>query len=340
MAKYIGIDLGTANTLIYLKGKGIVVNEPSVVAVNTRTGRVLAVGQKAKDMIGKTAEEVAVIKPLKNGVIADFDVTRAMLKGFIDMAGIRGVLRPYVTVCAPFGITEVERRAILEAIVHSGGKNTFLIEEPMAAALGASLPVDEPYGSMVVDIGGGTTEVAVVSFGGIVSSTSVLYAGNKMDSDIVSYIKSAYNLLIGERTAEAIKINIGVANPDQPEKNMKVLGRDLVTGLPKVITVSSFEVYEAIKQTVGKIVDAVKTTLENTPPELASDIASAGIVICGGGANLPGLDALIKDATGISAFVTEEPENCVAKGAGMAIVSALENAKNERIIKKAFFHRA
>lgn len=338
MAKFIGVDLGTANTLVYCKGKGIVLKEPSVAAVDSESGRILAVGRNAKNMIGRTPDEVLVVRPMKDGVIADFDVTQAMLKAFIEKSCPGGVMRPNVTICVPFGVTEVERRAVLEAVMRSGGKNTYVIEEPMAAALGAELPVSEATGSMVVDIGGGTCEVAVVSFGGIVASTSIRDAGNKMDADIADYIKTAYHLMIGERTAEDIKINIGAAHSSCEEKKLSVMGRDLESGLPRLLTVTSSEVKEAIAGTVRKIIGAVHDTLEHTPPELAADIVHRGIVLTGGGARLPGLDLLIQEQTGIDTVVAENAEDCVAVGAGMALsVLANRNQNGVHRAKKRLF---
>lgn len=319
MIKHIGIDLGTANTLIFCKGKGVVLNEPSVVAINATTGRVLAVGKKAKDMIGKTPDEVVVIRPLKKGVIADFDVTKVLLREFIEKATKGDFFRPVVTVCVPCGITEVERRAVFEALSSCGLKNAFLIEEPMAAALGADLPVSEAVGSMVVDIGGGTCEATVLSLGGIVASTSIPYGGDKQDKYIVEFIKNKYKTVIGERTAENIKINIGSAYGLGEEKEMRVMGRDLSSGLPKEITINSGEIREAIAEPVSKILSAIRNTLENTPPELVSDIVSRGIVLSGGGAALSGLDTLITESTGIKTTVCENANECVAVGAGVAI---------------------
>ena len=323
MAKLIGVDLGTANTLVYCKGKGIVLNEPSVVAVHKGTGAVLAVGNAAKEMVGKTPEDVSVIRPLKGGVIADFDAAQTMLKLFLEKACPGGVLRPHVTVCVPFGVTEVERRAVLEAVVRSGGKTAYVMEEPMAAAIGADLPVEDAAGSMVVDIGGGTCEVAVVSFGGTVSATSIRYAGDQMDEDIASYIKQNHNLIVGERTAENLKIAIGSAHPSCKEKTMQIMGRDTETGLPKTVCITSEEVRYALTETVEKIVSAVKITLENTPPELSADIAARGIVLTGGGANICGLSRLITERTGIPVTVAENPETCVAKGTGNALAKLL-----------------
>lgn len=339
MAKFIGVDLGTANTLVYCKGKGIVLKEPSVVAVDSESGRVLAVGREAKNMIGRTPDEVLVIRPMRDGVIADFDVTQAMLKAFIEKSCPGGVMRPHVTICVPFGVTEVERRAVLEAVMRSGGKNAYVIEEPMAAALGAELPVSEATGSMVVDIGGGTCEVAVVSFGGIVASTSIRYAGDKMDADIADYVKNAYNLMIGERTAEDIKINISTAHPSCEEKRISVMGRDLASGLPRLLTVTSTEVREAITGTVDKVIGAVRDTLENTPPELAADIVNRGIVLTGGGARIPGMDILIKEKTGIDAYVAENAEDCVAVGAGMALAVLADRNNWGRKTKRGLFGR-
>lgn len=321
MSKHIGIDLGTANTLVYCKGKGIVLNEPSVVAVQMSSGAVIAVGEQAKQMMGRTPESVAVVKPLSGGVIADFDAAYAMLKVFLEKAVPSGFHRPQVTVCVPCGVTEVERRAVTEAVVRAGGKSAYIIAEPMAAALGAGLSVIEPTGYMVADIGGGTCEVAVVSFGGIVSAISVRSAGDYMDEDIADYIRDAYGLIIGTRTAEEIKIAIGSAYPSGEKKEISVMGRDSKTGLPAVATITSEDIRNAIEPTVEKIVGAVKRTLEKTPPELVADIFRNGIVLTGGGAYLSGLDKRISEQTGIRAYVAENPEECVAKGAGMASAS-------------------
>lgn len=339
MARYIGVDLGTANTLVYCKGKGIVLKEPSVVAVHGESGNVLAVGKEAKNMIGRTPDEILVVRPMQGGVIADFDITQTMLKAFIEKANPGGILRPHVTVCVPNGVTEVERRAVQEAVLRAGGRNAYVIEEPMAAALGAELPVEEATGSMVVDIGGGTCEVAVVSFGGIVASTSIRYAGDKMDADIASYIKNNYHLMIGERTAEEIKIEIGGAHPGCEEKSISVMGRDLNSGLPRLLTITTSQVQEAIEHTVGRILSAVRDTLENTPPELAADVVSRGIVLTGGGARLPGLDLRIKEETGISAYVAENAEECVAVGAGMALSVLADKGRNIYKTNKIFMSR-
>ncbi len=318
-SKDIGIDLGTANTLVYVKGKGIVMREPSVVAVDVRTDEVLAVGQAAKDMIGRTPGSIIAVRPLKDGVIADFDVTAAMLKHFIKSV-VRGSFfsRPRIVICIPSGVTEVERRAVEDAARQAGSNAVELIEEPMAAAIGAGLPVEDPTGSMVVDIGGGTAEVAVISLGDIVAAVSVRMAGDKFDDAIVNYIKKKYNLLIGERTAEEIKVAIGSAYPVEEVKGafMEIKGRNLVDGLPKNVTVHAEEVREALADCILTIVEAVKSTLEKTPPELAADIIDHGITLTGGGALLRGLDRLIAQETGMPVQVAESPLDCVAEGTG------------------------
>ncbi|CCC57861.1 rod shape-determining protein [Caloramator australicus] len=320
-SKDMGIDLGTANTLIYVKGKGIILREPSVVAIrNDNSRQVLAVGDEAKEMIGRTPGNIVAIRPLKDGVIADFDVTQTMLKKFIQKVTNGGAfVRPRIVVCYPSGVTEVEKRAIEEATKQAGAREVHLLEEPMAAAIGAGLPVNEPTGSMVVDIGGGTTEVAVISLDGIVTSKSLRIAGDELDQSIVNYIKKEYNLMIGERTAEQIKIQIGSAFPEDEEMTMDIKGRDLVSGLPKVIKITSSEIREAIKEPVTAIVDAIKFTLEKTPPELAADIMDKGIMLTGGGALLRGLDKLINSETHIPVHVAENPLDCVAIGAGKAL---------------------
>ena len=318
-ARDIGIDLGTANTLVYMKGKGIILREPSVVAVNKMTGNVLKVGNEARDMIGRTPGSVVAIRPLKDGVIADFDGAQAMLKYFIKKAYSGGIFKPRVVVCIPYGVTEVERRAVEDAVVSAGGRNAFLIEEPMAAAIGAGLPVSEPTGSMVVDIGGGTTEVAVISYGGIVTSQSLRVAGDELDSDIVNYIKREYNLMIGERTAEEIKLTIGSAHEYEYEEEMDVKGRDLITGLPRTISLTSKEIRSAMSESIFAIVEAIKQTLEKTPAELAADVMNRGIMLTGGGALIRGLDTLISEETGIPVRAAENALDCVAIGTGMAI---------------------
>lgn len=322
----IGIDLGTANTLVYLKGKGIILREPSVVAINKNTNDVLKVGDEAKDMIGRTPGNVVAIRPLKDGVIADFEVTQTMLKYFIKKAYPGGLFKPRVVVCIPSGVTEVERRAVEDAVLSAGGKNAYLIEEPMAAAIGAGLPVSEPTGSMVVDIGGGTSEVAVISYGGIVSSQSLRVAGDELDNAIIAYIRREYNLMTGERTAEDIKMRIGSAFPYEGEGELEVRGRDLVSGLPKNIVITSAEVREALRESVMEIVDAIKSTLEKTPPELAADVMNRGITMTGGGALIRGLDQLIAKETEVPVYVAENALDCVVTGTGH-VIETLSDSK-------------
>src|SRR5699024_7932721 len=288
--KDMGIDLGTANTLVYIKGKEIITREPSVVAIQTNTKEVLAVGEDAKKMIGRTPGNIVAIRPLKDGVIADFDTTQSMLKHFIRTAyKRRSLFRPRVVVCVPSGVTEVEKRAVEEATIHAGARDAYLIEEPMAAAIGADLPVQDPTGSMIIDIGGGTTEVAVISLGGIVTSRSIRVGGDELDEAIVNYIKKEYSLMIGERTAEEIKITIGTASMSEKESKMQIRGRDLISGLPKTIQITSKEIHGAMKEPISNIIEAIKFTLEKTPPELASDIMELGIMLTGGGALLEGI---------------------------------------------------
>ena len=314
-AKDIGIDLGTANTLVHVKGKGIVIREPSVVAINKNTKQILAVGDAAKSMIGRTPGDIVAIRPMKDGVIADFDVTQNMLKYFIRKAmGSGFISKPRVVICVPSGVTEVEKRAVEDATLAAGAKEAYLIEEPMAAAIGADLPVEEPSGSMIVDIGGGTSEVAVISLGGIVTSRSLRIAGDEFDAAIVTFVKKEYNLMIGERTAEQIKIKIGNAFLKPKEEYMEVRGRDLITGLPKNVTLSSSEINEALKEPINAIIDSIKFTLEKTPPELAADIMDKGIMLAGGGALLSGLDMLIREETGMPVTIAEDPLDCVAIG--------------------------
>lgn len=316
-----GIDLGTANTLVFVKGKGIVVNEPSVVAIKEKTNQILAVGDEAKKMIGRTPGNIVAIRPLKDGVIADFSTTEAMIRYFIGKAYKQSIFspKPRVVVCVPSGVTSVEKRAVEEATIKAGAKQALIMEEPMAAAIGSHLHVEEPTGNMVVDIGGGTTDVAVISLGGIVASKSLRIAGDEFDEYIVSYIKKEYNLMIGERTAEQIKLNIGAAYPTADNPTMEIRGRDLVTGLPKILTITSQEVTEAIKEPVNAIVEAIKYTLEKTPPELSADIMESGIMLTGGGALLTGLDTLISLETGMPVNIAEEPLDCVARGTGLAL---------------------
>jgi rod shape-determining protein MreB and related proteins len=320
-SKDMGIDLGTANTLVYVKGKGIVLREPSVVAIrNDNTNHVLAVGDEAKDMIGRTPGNIVAIRPMKDGVIADFDVTQSMLKLFLKkVTNNSAFVRPRIVVCFPSGVTEVEKRAIEEATKQAGAREVFLMEEPMAAAIGAGLPVNEPTGSMVVDIGGGTTEVAVISLGGIVTSKSLRIAGDELDISIVTYIKKEYNLMIGERTAEQIKMQIGSAYPEGEEVTMDIKGRDLVSGLPKVLNISSKEIREALREPITAVIDAIKSTLEKTPPELSADVMEKGIMLTGGGAMLHGLDLLISNETHMPVHIAENPLDCVAIGAGKAL---------------------
>lgn len=315
----LAIDLGTANTLVFVRGHGIVLSEPSVVAVRKdgRGKRVLAVGKEAKDMLGRTPGTIEAIRPMKDGVIADFEITEAMLRYFIRKANNnRSRVRPRIIVCVPFGITEVERRAVRESAESAGAREVYLVEEPMASAIGAGLPITEPTGSMIVDIGGGTTEVAVISLAGIVTSKSVRIAGDKMDEAIIHYIKRKYNLLIGERTAEAIKIQIGNAYPIGEIKKMTIKGRDLVAGVPWSIEIDSEEIREAIAEPVYAIVETIKYTLERTPPELAADIIDSGITLAGGGALLRGLDSLIHEETGLPVKIAPDPLSSVVMGSG------------------------
>ena len=325
ISKDLAIDLGTANTLVYVKGRGIVSNEPSVVAVHRDsrgTKKVIAVGVEAKKMLGKTPGNIVAIRPLRDGVIADFEITEAMLKYFIQkIHNKKSYARPRVVISVPSGITPVEKRAVKESAESAGAREVYLIEEPMAAAIGVGLPITEPSGNMIVDIGGGTTEVAVISLAGIVYCNSVRVAGDKIDEAIIQYIKRKYNLLIGERTSEMIKINIGSAYPaiDGEELTMEVKGRDLVGGIPKTLEISSNEIREAIAEPVNAIVEAVRIALERTPPELASDIVDKGIIISGGGALLRNLDLLIKEVTRLPVIIAENPLTAVVEGAGKAL---------------------
>ena len=319
----LAIDLGTANTLVYLKGKGVVVSEPSVVAVQKDAmgqKKVLAVGMEAKKMLGRTPGSIVAIRPMKDGVIADFDITEEMLRYFIQKVHNRKTLvRPRIVICVPSGITQVEKRAVKESAESAGAREVYLIEEPMAAAIGAGLPITEASGNMIVDVGGGTTEVAVISLAGIVYAKSVRVGGDKLDEAIVQYLKRKYNLLIGERTAEQIKIEIGSAFPESEVMKMEVKGRDLVTGIPKTLEVDSNEIREALSETVNAIVEAVRIALERTPPELAADIVDKGIVLAGGGANLKNLDALLRDETGLPVVIAEDPLSCVVLGSGKVL---------------------
>ena len=316
-SKDIGIDLGTANTLVFMKGKGIVMREPSVVAVDVRTDTVLAVGAAAKEMIGRTPGSIVAVRPLKDGVIADFDITATMLKHFIRQTVKPSIFsKPKVIVCIPSGVTDVERRAVEDTARQAGAGDVKLIEEPMAAAIGAGLPVFEPTGSLVVDIGGGTSEVAMISLGDIVTACSVRVAGDKFDESIIQYVKKKYNLLIGERTAEEIKIKIGSAYPYEGEGDMQNKGRNLVDGLPKNVVISAAEVRDALADPLSVIVEAIRSTLEKTPPELSADIIDHGIMLTGGGALLRGLDFLVAQETNMPVHVAERPLDCVAEGTG------------------------
>jgi len=327
ISRDMGIDLGTANTLVYVRGKGIVLQEPSVVAIKSQTKQPVAVGADAKRMIGRTPGNIVAIRPMKDGVIADFDITQTMLRHFINKASRRwSLLRPRLVVCVPSGVTEVEKRAVKEAAHQAGVREVHTIEEPMAAAIGAGLPVNEPTGSMVVDIGGGTTEVAVISLGGVVNPRSIRVAGDEMDEAIVNYVKRNYNLAIGERTAEDVKIAIGSAYPVNDDTGVDIRGRDLVTGLPKTLRLTGAEVRQALQEPVGAIVDAIRFTLEFTPPELAADIMDRGIVMTGGGSLLKGLDKKIAQETGMPVMVSDEPLLCVAKGTGR-VVEELEHLR-------------
>ena len=316
-SKDIGIDLGTANTLVFMKGKGIVMREPSVVAVDVRTDTVLAVGTAAKEMIGRTPGSIVAVRPLKDGVIADFDITATMLKHFIRQTVKPSIFsKPKVIVCIPSGVTDVERRAVEDTARQAGAGDVKLIEEPMAAAIGAGLPVFEPTGSLVVDIGGGTSEVAMISLGDIVTACSVRVAGDKFDESIIQYVKKKYNLLIGERTAEEIKIKIGSAYPYEGEGDMQIKGRNLVDGLPKNVVISAAEVRDDLADPLSVIVEAIRSTLEKTPPELSADIIDHGIMLTGGGALLRGLDFLVAQETNMPVHVAERPLDCVAEGTG------------------------
>lgn len=327
--KNIGIDLGTANTIVYAEGKGIVLREPSVVAKNTKTGEIVSVGSEARDMIGRTPASIVAIRPMKDGVIADYDTTVAMMKYYIEKAlGHKGS-KPYVMVCVPSGVTEVEKRAVIDATRIAGARDAYVIEEPFAAAIGAGLPVMDPTGSMVVDIGGGTTDVATISLGGIVSSRSIRMAGDKIDDSIIYYVRKNYNLLIGERTAEQLKIDVASASVESAKQldSQTIRGRDLVTGLPKTIEIKAEDVAEAIQEVVEEIITAIKETLEETSPEIAADVIDHGIILTGGGALLRHLPDVISEATKVPVFVAQDPLDCVAVGTG-------ESLKNIDVMKK------
>ena len=329
-SKDVGIDLGTANTLIYVQGRGIVVREPSVVAIDKYEGKVLAVGTEANEMIGRTPENIVAVRPLKDGVIADFDITQAMIRRFIRQADISGIFKPRVIVCIPSGVTEVERRAVEETVMQAGAKEVVLIEEPMAAAIGAGLPVTSATGSMIVDIGGGTTEVAVISLGGIVASKSLRIAGNALNSAIINYLRKEHSINIGDKMAEEIKKTIGSAYEDNEEELFDVKGRDVSTGLPKTVQIKESEVREAMSENLEEMLEAVKLTLENTPPELAADIMERGIMLTGGGALIKGLDRFIAEATKIPAYVAEYPLDCVAVGTGKSLENISELLSNRK----------
>ena len=321
----VAIDLGTANTLVMVKGRGIVIDEPSVVAIDRTNKRILAIGAEAKRMVGRTPADIVAVRPLRDGVISDFTVTEKMLHYFIrsvhDHFGF-GLPRPRVAIGIPSGVTEVEKRAVRDAALNAGARAAYLVEEPMAAAIGAGLPIMEPGGSMIVDVGGGTTEVAVISMGGIVVSTSIRVAGDEMDQEIVAYARQVHNLLIGERTAEEVKLEAGSAFPLEREIGVELRGRDLATGLPKSVEVSSVEIRDAVSGSVGAIIEAVRQTIEVTPPELVADIMSRGIVLCGGGALLRGLDRRLAQETRFPVYVAEEPMTCVVRGAGEILEEA------------------
>ncbi|MDN6162062.1 MAG: rod shape-determining protein [Atopostipes sp.] len=319
--KKIGIDLGTANTNVYVEGKGIVIGEPSVIAMEKESKDIVAVGQEAQDMIGRTPGSIVATRPMKDGVIADFDTTAAMMKYFIKKTSSRFGSKPSVIICVPGGGTEVEKRAIVDAAILAGAKDAYLIEEPFAAAIGADLPVNEPTGSMVVDIGGGTTDVATISLGGIVSSHTNRFAGDAMDEAITSYIRNEYNLLIGERTAESVKKELGCASIEQAKElgETDIRGRNLMTGLPETISINAVDISQAIQEVVANIIAIVKETLEDTPPEISSDVIDRGIVLTGGGALMSSLSDVLSDETGVPVFVANDPLNCVALGTGLAL---------------------
>ncbi len=335
LANDIGIDLGTANTLLWVKGVGIVMNEPSVVAVETETEKIVAIGTEAKEMLGRTPDHIRTIRPLKDGVIADFEMTEQMLRAFIrKIIRTRFLVKPRIVISVPSGITEVERRAVSESAENAGAREVYLINEPMAAAIGVGIPVEDACGNMVVDIGGGTSEIAVISLGGIVNNTSIRIAGDEMNEAIIAYLKRKYNLLIGEQTSEKVKFEIGSAYPLDSEIYMDVKGRDLVEGLPKTIKISSIEIREALEEPVAAIMAAVHEALENTPPELAADIVDRGVVMTGGGSKLRFLDRRIRKETGLPVFVVEDPLTCVVRGTGKIIgefprfAKMLEREKN------------
>jgi rod shape-determining protein MreB and related proteins len=330
-ARDIGIDLGTANVLIHVKGRGIVLNEPSVVAIDKNTNRVLAVGEEARRMVGRTPGNIVVYRPLKDGVIADFDVTEAMLKHFINKLNVKGFLsKPRILICCPTNITSVEQKAIKEAAEKSGGKKIYLEEEPKVAAIGAGMDIFQPSGNMVVDIGGGTTDIAVLSMGDIVTSSSIKMAGDKFDMEILNYIKREYKLLIGERTAEDIKMRIATVFPGGRNEEMEIRGRDMVSGLPRTLTVRSAEIEQALHESVAVIVQAAKSVLERTPPELSADIIDRGVILTGGGALLHGIDQLLSDELRVPVLIAENPMDCVAIGTGI-MLDNIDRLPNRRL---------
>jgi rod shape-determining protein MreB and related proteins len=332
------VDLGTANTLVYVKGEGIVLREPSIVAVQKGTDHVIKVGSEAKAMLGRTPGNIVAIRPMQDGVIADFDITEKMLKHFIKMVHkSRGLAKPRIVISVPSGVTEVEKRAVRDSAAHAGAREVYLIEEPMAAAIGVGLPIAEPTGNMIVDMGGGTTEVAVISLGGIVHSRSVRVGGQKLDEAIVNYIKRAYNVLIGERTAEEIKIYMGSAYPLKEEMKMEIKGRDLVTGLPRMMEITSEEIRSSLEEPLVQIIDAVKMTLEKTPPELSADIVERGIVLAGGTSLLKNLDLRLREETGVPVNVAEDPLVAVVMGAGRVLDESIEDLKKIVLPEKEYF---
>ena len=334
-ASEVGIDLGTANVLVYIKGKGIVLNEPSVVAINNDTDEILAVGEEARQMLGRTPANIVAVRPLRDGVISDYDITERMLKYFIrKTCGSGRFFKPKIMVCVPSGVTEVEKRAVREAATQAGGKDVYLMEEPVAAAIGAGIDIAKPDGVMVIDIGGGTTDIAVISLGGIVASTSVKIAGDKFDEDIIKYMRKAHKLYIGERTAEELKVTIGTAFPRDEVVTKECRGRDLVTGLPKSVDVTSDEMMDALEEPLYAITEAVHNVLERTPPELAADISNSGIIITGGGALLYGIDRRIEERTGIKVIIAEDPKSCVAIGTGKAL-DELEKLEGNSLNRRA-----
>ena len=334
-ATEVGLDLGTANVLVYIKGKGIVLNEPSVVAINKDTDEILAVGEEARQMLGRTPANIVAVRPLRDGVISDYDITERMLKHFIrKTCGSGRFFKPKIMVCVPSGVTEVEKRAVREAATQAGGKDVYLMEEPVAAAIGAGIDISKPDGVMVIDIGGGTTDIAVISLGGIVASTSVKIAGDKFDEAIIKYMRKEHKLYIGERTAEELKLTIGTAFPRDEVVTKECRGRDLVTGLPKSVEVTSDEMMDALEEPLHAICEAVHNVLEITPPELAADISNSGIIITGGGALLCGIDKRIEDRTAIKVVVAEDPKSCVAVGTGKSL-DILEKLESSSLNRRA-----